>query len=65
MGKGGGGAWGGSIAQWLAYLLPAAPGLIPSIKILSEGKTSLMLRFINITVLRKVDGGLKMLIELN
>ena len=58
---------GGSIALWLAYLLPdpAAMDSIPSIpEIFPEEKLSMLLRLINSAGLRKVDSGLKMLIEL-
>ena len=54
------GGGGGSIALWLGYLLtgPAAQGLMP------KGKKLLMLfKLINTIAKRKVDSGLKMLIE--
>ena len=57
---------GDSIAQWLAYLLPdpSSSGLIPSApKFFFRKKLSTFLKLINGTGLRKVDSGLKMLIE--
>ena len=56
----------GSIAQWLASLIPdqAPPGLIPSIpKILSEEKIIHVVEVINAAGCIKVDSGFKMLIK--
>ena len=53
---------GGSIAQWIAYLLldPAATGLIPWIPVIFQRNTlSLLLRLINGTCWRNKDSGLK------
>ena len=46
---------GGSIAQWLAYLLPAlaAPGLIPSAYEFFRAKIVMLLSLINGTARRK------------
>ena len=54
--------YGGSIAQWLSYLLPdpAAPGLIPDVpEKFSEDK--MLMRLINSAGERKVARGLKIL----
>ena len=57
---------GVSIAQWLAHLIldPAAPGSIPSApKKFSEENKLPLLMLIKGLSRRKVDSGLKMLIE--
>ena len=57
---------GGSIAQWLADLLPdtAALGLIPCVpKNFLRKKISMLLRLINGPAQRKVNSGLEMLTE--
>ena len=56
----------GNIPQCLSYLLPdqALVGSIPSIReFFKKNKLSMLLRLINSAAIRKVDSGLKMLIE--
>ena len=59
-------ATGGSIAQWLTYLLrnPASLGSIPSILNKIQWEKYLLLKLINGSDKRIVDSGLKMSIEL-
>ena len=53
---------GGSVAQWLAYLIlnPVAPVSIPRVQ---SNNMLMLLRLINGAAQRKVDSGLKMLIK--